>query len=294
MDDLCKEIVAFGRGEAAAHGLIATPHPGLSVLVETSPTKLEAMIYDPVVCLVLQGAKETCVGDRCIRFGAGDSLIVSHTVPVVAAVTAASEAEPYVAMVLSIDLDVARGLYDDVGVSADDDDAGGLCIDVAATDERLTDAMARLFRATLSPRDLKALAPLYVREAHFRMLEARHGGMLRTLLWRDSAASRVGRAIAAIRADIARPMRVAQLAEIAGMSVSAFHERFKALTATSPLQFQKELRLTEARRMLSVEGRAVSAVAFAVGYESPTQFSREYSRRFGTSPRMDMAPRLVA
>jgi len=293
MQDLVDEILSFGHGTPKKNGMIATAHPGLAVLVETEPGRLEPMIYDPVVCLVLQGEKETRIGDRCIRFGAGESLIVSHATPVMAAVTQADAAAPYVAMILSIDLDVARAVYDDAGVPAAPESAA-LGLEAATTDAGLTDAMARLFRASLSPRELKALAPLYAREAHYRMLEASHGAMLRRLMWRDSAASRVGRAIAAIREDISKPMSVPELAAIAAMSVSAFHDRFKALTSTSPLQFQKELRLIEARRLLGVEGRSVSSAAFAVGYESPTQFSREYSRRFGGPPRADMPRRRVA
>ncbi|MEM1151038.1 MAG: AraC family transcriptional regulator, partial [Pseudomonadota bacterium] len=270
-----------------------TPYPGLSVLYDTEPTPLTAMIYEPVICLVLQGSKETYVGDRCVRFGSGDSLIVSHTVPVAAAVTEASKAKPYVAMILAIDLEIARSLYDETAATWSSREPA-FNLDVARTDHRLLDAMGRLFRASLVPEEVRALAPLYVRETHFRLLEADHGGMLRQMLWRDSAASRIGRAIARIRTDFAKPIAVAELAAIAGMSVSAFHERFKALTSTSPLQFQKEIRLTEARRLLRAEGKNVSAAAFAVGYESATQFSREYSRKFGSPPREHTARRSAA
>ncbi|MEO1199164.1 MAG: AraC family transcriptional regulator [Pseudomonadota bacterium] len=293
MNGLVAEICRFVRERSSSGGVVPTPYPGLGVLYDTQPTRLEAMIYDPVVCLVLQGAKETYIGDRCIRFGAGESLIVSHAMPVTAAVTEASAAAPYVAMVLTIDLESARSLADELGVATNGREVV-LDIEAAATDARLLDVMARLFRASLIPAEAKVLGPLYAREAHFCLLEADHAGMLRQMLWRDSAASRVGRAIARVRTEFAEPLCVADLAATASMSVSNFHQRFKALTSKSPLQFQKEIRLTEARRLLSVEGRNVSAAAFAVGYESPTQFSREYARKFGVPPRMHIARRSAA
>lgn len=293
MQKLIDDITQYTRTTKKENGVYPTPYPGLSVLVETELSRLESMVYDPVICLILQGAKETHIGDRCVRFSAGDSLIVTHTVPVVAAITDASKSKPYVAMILSIDIDMARSFYDDLGVVTENG-PDPHSLDAAPTDARLIEALARAFRASLDPRELQALAPLYVREAHFHMLEASHGSMLRQLLWRDSAASRVGRVIANMRADIAQPIRVAELAENAHMSVSAFHDHFKALTSTSPLKFQKELRLTEARRMLSLDGRSVSETAFAIGYESPTQFSREYSRKFGVPPREHMAQRSAA
>ena len=280
------------RGIAAEHeknaAYYATGIPGLSVLCNDTPSGFEAMIYDPVVCLVLQGAKETRVGHRSVRFGAGESLIVSHSLPVVAAITEASPEEPYIAMILAVDLGIARSLYDQIGgvgpVGGD-----GQSLVAAKTAPDLIDAFARLFRAGRDPIEADALAPLIVREIHFRLLQADHGGMLRQLLWRDSAASKVGRVMTRMRADLADTLTVPEMAEIAGMSVSAFHEHFKSITGTSPLQYRKDLRLTEARRRLLETAGPVSFVAFEVGYESPTQFSREYARKFGASPRQDLA-----
>lgn len=289
IQDLTHHVARFNCFKA----MYPTSTPALSVLFDPAPTRMEAMIYDPVVCLVLQGHKETHIGDKCISFGAGDSLIVSHSVPVVAAVTEATRQRPYVALVLSIDLDAVRALYDEVGtISKPKPTADTLA--AASTDPRLIDALSRLYYASEDPADAKALVPLYLREVYFRLLQADHGGMLRQMLWRESNESRVGRVIARLRRDYAKPMSVAELASDANMSVSGFYERFKSLTARSPLQFQKDLRLTEARRLLTREGQNVSTTAFTVGYESPTQFSREYSRKFGVSPRADMSKHLAA
>ena len=132
---------------------------------------------------------------------------------------------------------------------------------------------------------MQALAPLVLREIHFRLLRAQHGGMLRQLLLHESPASRISKAIALIRSGYKAPIAVADLAAAAGMSQSTFHEHFKSLTSTTPLQYQKELRLLEARRLLMSGGKSVASAAYDVGYESPTQFSREYARKFGIPPR---------
>ena len=284
---LISDIRDFASDLGGKEKIYPTTVPCLSVLCDYAPTRIEAMVYDPVVCLVLQGRKETHMGDRCVRFGEGDSLIVSHSLPVMAAVTEASRDRPYVAMVLMLDIALARNLYDEVGI-ATPDRIQAHSLEAAASDPKLIDAMARLFEVSREPLEAQALAPLIVREIHFRLLQSDHGGMLRQLLWRDSAASKVAKAIARIRVEFTRPIPVSEMAQTAGMSVSAFHEHFKALTAKSPLQYQKDLRLMEARRMLSTGEHSVSNTAFEVGYESPTQFSREYSRKFGVSPRQDI------
>lgn len=286
--NLIQDICSF----AAKHGKTlphcATSIPSLTVLCDDAQGEFQAMIYDPVVCLVLQGKKETHLGDSSVTFGADDSLIVSHSLPVVAAITEASPERPYVAMVLAVDLGVARSLYDEIGdVSPARDDGQSLI--ASKTAPELIDAFARLFRASQDPIESDALTPLIIREIHFRLLQADHGGMLRQMLWRDSAASKVGRVMTRMRTDLADALSVPEMAEIAGMSVSAFHEHFKSITGTSPLQYRKDLRLTEARRRLLETAGPVSSIAFDVGYESPTQFSREYTRKFGASPRQDLA-----
>lgn len=288
ISDLANEVKDASReiGKSIPH--LTTCIDGLSLFYADAPTRFEAMIYDPVICLILQGRKETRIGDRVVRFGAGESLIVSHTLPVTAAITEASDVVPYMAMILSINLGIARGLYDQVG---DLNTGRKQCESLTASKSapELIDAFGRLFRASQNPVEAEALAPLIIREVHFRLLQAEHGAMLRQLLWRDSAASKVGRVMTKLRDDLAAPLSVPEMAGIAGMSVSAFHEHFKEITGTSPLQYRKDLRLTEARRRLRETAGSVSSVAFKVGYESPTQFSREYTRKFGVSPRTDLA-----
>jgi AraC-like DNA-binding protein len=261
----------------------STDVDGLLAFSNTTKTECSAAIYDPIMCLVLQGAKEAYIGGRVLRYGAGDTLIVSHAVPLESAVIQATPKQPFVALALRLDLALARSLYDEIdGIGETESDTYAL--NVAASDAALSDAVARLFRISQDPTEARALAPLVLKEIHFRLLRAQHGGMLRQLLRHDSPANRISKSIAIIRMNFRNTLSVANLATESGMSLSAFHEHFKSVTATTPLQYQKELRLFEAQRLLLSGNATVASAAFDVGYESPTQFSREFSRKFGLSP----------
>jgi len=261
----------------------STDVDGLFAFGNTAKTECSTAIYDPIMCLVLQGTKEAYIGGRVLRYGAGDLLIVSHAIPVESAVIQATPEQPYVALVLRLDLALARSLYDEIdGIGETESDTYAL--NVAASDAVLIDAVARLFRMSQDPTEARALAPLVLKEIHFRLLRAQHGGMLRQLLRHESSANRISKSIAIIRSNFKNTLSVAKLATESGMSLSAFHEHFKSVTATTPLQYQKELRLLEAQRLLLSGNATVASAAFDVGYESPTQFSREFSRKFGLSP----------
>ncbi|KAJ54357.1 AraC family transcriptional regulator [Actibacterium mucosum KCTC 23349] len=256
---------------------------GFYAVANQQVTDCTAQIYEPIMVLVLQGSKEAQFGDRMIRYSAGDTLIVSHAVPVEAAVVEASAEMPYVALVLLLDTALLRTLIGEIDSVAQDLEASH-ALDVDAADMALVDAVARLFQISTDPVEARALAPLVLREIHFRLLRQRHGGMLRQLMELDSPASRISKTLSTIRANYKATIPVADLAAETGMSLSAFHEHFKLVTATTPLQYQKELRLLEARRLLLTGKMSVASTAYEVGYESPTQFSREYSRKFGLSP----------
>lgn len=284
---LIDRIVRYADARDAPETPTPTEIPGFTFVRARRPTSIQPTLYRPLLCVVLQGRKESHLGDRPVSFGAGDSLIVSLDLPTVSQVTEASDAEPYVGLALEVDFREIRTLADDIGEC----DAGGKCQGAMATgcaDAALFDAMGRLFGLLERPMDRRVMLPLLKREVHYRMLKAGHGTMLRSLTERNSHASRIARAIARIREDFPAAVSVDELARTAGMSLSTFHERFKAATETSPLQFQKDLRLLEARQLLQGGGKTVSAVAYDVGYESPNQFSREYSRKFGNSPRVDL------
>ena len=287
-------LIAAVTDYADREGAGVTPWPtmidGLSLVRSRQPTILEPCCYQPIFCLVLQGAKKACFGDAVVTFKPGQSLIVSHEVVLNSRIVEASPAAPYVALALTLDIAMLRELAREIQGNATPSGANGQTIAAGRTPPEIEDAMARLFALTDKPEAAAILAPLIKREIHYWLLTAEHGSMVRLLARSESHASRIADAIALIRRDITAPLKVAALAETAGMSPSSFHAHFKAITEMAPLQFQKQLRLLEARRLIYGGNLSVSETAFAVGYESPTQFSRDYSRRFGVSPSRDTVP----
>lgn len=258
--------------------------PGVFLFRSFETTALRSELYEPVICLVLQGQKETTFDGTTFALSAGQSLLVSHNVPVLAQVTSASRSEPYVSIVLTIDVPLLRSLYDEVGELASGRPTSR-SVALHPADPRVVDCLTRYIELAEDPVEARVLTPLIRRELHFRLLMAPHGGMLRELLRHDSHASHIARAIARLQRDFRAQIAVADLAREVGMSASSFHKHFREITSNTPLQYQKELRLTEARRMLTGGGHSVTSVAYDVGYKSPNQFSREYTRRFGVSPR---------
>ncbi len=262
--------------------------PGMFLLRHEAPTAFEATIYDPLVCLILQGAKETSTADRTLTVEEGQSVLVSHDLPVVSRILRASRATPYLALVITLDLGVLRSLYDDVG---DEGIAvtGARVLEVGPVEPQVAEVIERYVGLLDSPVDARVLGPLVRKELHYRLLMSGAGGMLRCLLRRHSHASQIAEALRVLRERYRDSLEIGQLARSVGMSASAFHKHFKSVMNTTPLQYQKDLRLTQARRLLLAGRQSVSATAFEVGYESPSQFSREYARKFGAPPQVDLA-----
>ncbi|MCC0016809.1 MAG: AraC family transcriptional regulator [Rhodobiaceae bacterium] len=260
--------------------------PGFSLYRRQAISDIEAVLYEPVICLILQGSKITSIGDQFVEMMPGDALLVSHDLPVTSRITRASVREPYLALILSLDLALVRSLYDQVvDVMTPDEHVRSLCAGTA--DPAWLAPLVRYLELADAPLDARVLGPSIRREIHYRLLLSPLGGMLRNLIVADSHASRVARAIQRVRADFRSPLSVPDLARTAGMSASSFHEHFKAVTGTTPLQYQKDLRLIEARALLVGRNQSVAEAAYAVGYESPTHFSRDYSRKFGMAPSRD-------
>ncbi|MEM8540032.1 MAG: AraC family transcriptional regulator [Pseudomonadota bacterium] len=263
------------------------------VLEHVKPTSFQSSVYTPFLCLIVRGRKEILIGSQSIRFGAGQSLVLCHDLPVVARILEASEEVPYLTIVMPIDLDIVRGLYSEVGEAAPQQQRAEP-LSIGQADEALMDALHRYLEISDKPSELAVLGPLIHKEIHFRLLMAPNGGMLRQLLARDSHASRISKAIDLIRQEYRTALAVADLSKAANMSASSFHEHFKSITGTTPLQYQKDLRLIEAKQRLSIGEQSVATIAYDVGYESATQFSREYVRKFGASPREDIGRSLIA
>ena len=272
--------------EGVRDGTLKTGVAGLMIARRPEPSALEAMVYEPLVCFVVQGAKDTGTKAGSVRASAGRLLLVSHDIPIVSRIVEATRERPYLALILPLDLSVLRGLEEEIG------GAGGgavsRALSVHEAEAPLREAFGRLLELVERPGEAGVLGPLVQKEIHYRLLTSPQGANLRALLQTDGHAGRIGQVIAHLRAHVADPLATEELARLAGMSRSSFHEHFRTVTATTPLQYQKELRLLQARERLQAGGQSVSAVAFEVGYESPTQFSREYARKFGASPRHDL------
>lgn len=269
-----------------AHGRTpqySRPLRNLAVFRQHQPSAFEAAIYEPVIALVLQGRKEMVLGSESFPMNAGDCLLISHDLPVTARVTRT----PYLALLFDVELDLLREL-DDAMADAPPSAAQSRSLAVHACDATIVDALHRYLAVTSSRTDTAVLAPLISRELHYRLATAPFGGMLRALIHRDSHASAIARAITQLRRNFRSPVEIPELARSVGMSASAFHKHFKAITAASPLQYRKSLQLLEARRLLRAGTRSVSTAAFDVGYESAAQFSRDYARKFGAPPKRDL------
>jgi AraC-like DNA-binding protein len=277
-----------GLAAKAENRRTGTGIPRVAMVQGEIPEHQLAAVYDPMVNLILTGSKTMTVADQALRYDPATYFVMSIDLPAVGSVHPSEDGEPYLAVSLTLEPAIVANLLADLPKPA----GGGLYapgFSVAPVTPDLLDAWVRMLRLMERPNEMAALAPAYEREILFRVLQGPLGWMLRDIATPDTALSRVGVAIQWIRENFAKPLRVEILAEMAALSVSAFHRHFKAVTALSPLQYQKHVRLLHARSLLLAgEGNATS-VAFGVGYESPNQFSREYARQFGLPPSRDAA-----
>ncbi|RLJ59486.1 AraC family transcriptional regulator [Litoreibacter meonggei] len=262
--------------------------PAAHIFQREDVTAFEAVVYNPVICLILQGRKEMNIGDQLVSLAEGDALLVSHDLPVTSKITQASSDAPYRALILSLDLGILRSLYEQVGETVSDTQ-GAKSLSASVADPAWVGPIVRYLELMDAPLDIQVLGPMILKEIHYRLLLSPIGGMLRNLLSVDSHASRIAKSIQQIRTSFREPLAVGELAEVAGMSPSSFHEHFKSVTGTTPLQYQKDLRMIEARALLERGVPSVSVAGFEVGYESSTHFSRDYSRKFGCSPKHHLA-----
>ena len=282
---LLDAVHRFAASHADARGVANTPIPGLTIVRELVPTALQFAINSPMVALVLQGSKRVTLGSDTFDFGGGDSLLITADVPTVSQITRASAAAPYYSLIVQLDPVVIAALVDAMGAAPF---RAGRPVRVDPTEADVADTALRLMRLIDRPAPLAVLRDQLIRELHFWLLSGRHGGAIRALGVADSHVRRIGRAVALIRERYAELLPVELLAKAAGMGTSSFQAHFRAVTSLTPLQFQKQLRLIEARRMMVANGTPISNAAYAVGYESVPQFTREYGRLFGQSPAREM------
>ncbi|APG23965.1 AraC family transcriptional regulator [Syntrophotalea acetylenica] len=265
-----------------------TAIPELSLFRRTEPSEPITGMYEPSVCLIAQGAKRVQLGNDTYIYDASHYLFAGLHLPVVAQVIEASHEKPYLGLKLTFDYrDISQLMADSLlpPPRTQKTDRGMATGELTVT---LVNAFQRLVDLLDDEQDIPILAPVIQREIYYRLLVGDQGARLRQLAAMGTQSQQVARVITWLKANFSKPLRVDELAEMANMGTSTFHHHFRSMTALSPLQYQKHLRLQEARRLMLSESIDAASAAFQVGYESPTQFSREYSRLFGAPPMRDI------
>ena len=278
-----RELVHTRWAVARASGI-----PRLGLMVGEVPRYELDAVYEPMLNFVLQGGKRVTICTHVLDYDPEHYFLNSVDIPVSGQIHGEAPGLPYTALALTLDVPLITDLVADFPAR---DDAGAAAFSVSPITPEMTDAWLRLARLMRRPEEIKVLAPLIEREILFRVLQGPQGWMLRQIANKDSRLSRMRETIGWLRKHYTDKLSVDALADQAGMSPSAFHRQFKSTTAYSPVQFQKRLRLLEARKLLITAAVNVTTVAYTVGYESPSQFGREYLRMFGRSPGEDHANR---
>nr|CDQ34455.1 L-rhamnose operon regulatory protein RhaS [Virgibacillus halodenitrificans] len=281
---------------APEEGLTPTAVPGLELVRANSSLTncIGSTVYDPSLCLIAQGSKRIWLGDREIDYGPLSCMVSAVHLPVLGKVTEASAERPYLGLKLAVDAQEVTALVLELGEGLGELEERE-CAETACglgrvqAEKGLVEAMLRLVNLLDSPQDIRILAPLVRREIFYRALVGEIGLHMRKFAVADTQTHRISRVIAVLKDRFTEPLRVRELADMVNMSESSLFHSFKQVTRMSPVQFQKKLRLHEARRLMLAEGMEAATASFRVGYGSPSHFSREYSRLFGVPPRTDVS-----
>lgn len=261
---------------------------GLYFSRRSGPGKPVYVAQYPTFALVAQGSKSLTLAGEVLEYGVGDYLVISVDVPVVSRVTDASKEHPNLGIGMTIRLEALHTVIDRIGMPriASPQAARGVAVNKAPPE--LIDATMRYLRLLDTPDDIRAMAPLLEQEILYRLLTGPDGPRLLQMVLADGASQQIRQAVNWLRENFAEPLRIESVADRVGMSVSSFHHHFKTVTGMTPMQYQKQLRLHEARRLMLIENVDVGTAGFNVGYQSPSQFSREYARLYGDSPLRDI------
>ncbi len=267
---------------------LATAIPGLSFHRRTACTEPCSASYEPSIAVIVQGRKSVELGQKTFIYDSSRYLLTSLDLPTVSHIIEASEAKPWLALLLKLDMEVVRELLSRGEFRPLAPAPGGTAMATARVTPELLNACNRLLDLLPTPGDIPFLSSLIQREIIYRVLRGEAGARLRSVATLGDQSQRTAKAVAWIKSNYAQPLRVDDLADLAGMGVSTLHHHFRALTAMSPLQYQKQIRLHEARNRMLAGGVDAATAAYEVGYESPSQFNREYSRFFGQPPMRDI------
>jgi len=282
--ELARRIAAHNQIE----GEVVTPIPGLTLYRRTECTSCTSAILEPCIILYAQGEKRVLIGDTAYVCDGGHFRLTSVDLPAISEVTRASKAEPLLGLILKVDMPEVRDILSQEEFLTPEPafEAQGMAMSETPLD--LLSACCRLLDLLDTPGDMPFLSRLMQREILYRVLRGPLGRNLRDIATHGEQGNRTAKAVAWLKANYARPLRVEELARVAQMGVSTFHHHFRSLTHMSPLQYQKRMRLHAARVRMMTEGLDAASAAFEVGYESASQFSREYSRFFGQPPMRDI------
>lgn len=265
-----------------------TEIPGVRLSRWTTPTPPTSYTHNPSICLIAQGKKRVLLGQDSYIYDANHFLISSVNLPITANIMEASEEAPYLGLIMELDLQEISQLIVDSELSFNNSKEAQKGIAVGELSDSLQDAFIRLMALLDEPDSIKILAPVIKREIFYRLLMTEQGARLNQIVTTGSHSHQIAKAIDWLKNNFVKPLSVSDLAAYSGMSKSAFYTHFRSMTSMTPLQFQKKLRLSEARRLMLTENLDAMATTFKVGYESPSQFSREYSRLFGAPPSKDI------
>jgi len=264
------------------------PLKGLYLNRISSPTGPVHGVSDPSFCVIAQGSKEVFLGEDRYQYDPAHYLLTTVELPVVSQVLEASKAQPYLSVRLQLDPILVGAVLVEANVPLPPGQGDVKAMDVSLVDASLLDAVVRLVRLLDSPTEVRVLAPLVTREIVSRLLMGAQGARLRHIAVLGGYTHGIARAVDLLRKDFTQPLRMESIAQALGMSVSGFHHQFKAVTAMSPLQFQKRLRLQEARRLMFGENLDAASAGYRVGYDDASHFSREYKSLFGLPPMRDV------
>lgn len=286
---LLKAVERYTQQRGAGDSHFVTAIEGMIMLRSDHERPPSRLIMKPALCVVVQGAKWSIFGDRRYDYGPGRALVVSVEMPAFSRVTKASPEAPFMGVVISLDPGVVRDVMACMDAPQQPENRPSQSALVSDFDGPLEDCVLRLVRLLDTPRAIPVLAPMIMREICYWLLAGPQGGAVAKVVLANGHAERVVTAIHALRNQFAETVRIEDLAAVAQMSPSAFHRQFKALTSMTPLQYQKQMRLLEARNLMAIGAANAEVAAYQVGYESASQFSREYARFFGAPPRRDIA-----
>ncbi len=263
--------------------------PGVILGRFSKPTERVYSVFSPSFCIIAQGSKQMLLGEESFRYNPGHYLISTVALPVVTNVIEASDEKPYLGFQLILDPTIVASVIMESGIETKKESARVKAMDVSPIEAELLDAALKLVKLLDTPEEIEFLAPLITREIIYRLLRSEQGARLNHLLTSEGDTRRITRAVNHLREHIEEPLKIENMARQLGMSVSSFHGHFKSVTAMSPVQFQKQIRLQEARRLMLGENLDVASASFRVGYEDPSYFSREYKKLFGAPPQRDIA-----